>query len=120
MDLVVYWVDPTGRRIEVGSSGNPPGETESAKVVDPEPGTYVFEVHNYASTSPTYDIVASLYDATGTEEVGAGIAEWWTLTCEKPTATGLKVVEQRSVYVERGQQVRLDLRECSRRWKSVL
>ena len=120
LDLVVYWVDPSGRRVEVGSSGNGPGEAESAKVVDPEPGTYVFDVYNYASTSPTYDIVASLYDATGTEEVGAGIAEWWTLTCEKPTATGLKVVEQRSVYVERGQQVRVDLRECARRWSSVL
>ena len=120
LDLVVYWVDPTGRRVEVGSSGNPPGEAESAKVVDPEPGTYVFEVHNYASTTPTYDIVAGLYDAVGTEEVGAGIAEWWTLTCEKPTATGPRVLEQRSVYVERGQQVKVDLAECARRWKSAL
>ena len=120
LDLVVYWVDPTGRRVEVGSSGNAPGQAESAKVVDPEPGTYVFEVHNYASTTPTYDIVASLYDAVGTEEVGAGIAEWWTLSCEKPTATGLKVLEQRSVYVERGQQVKVDLAECARRWKSAL
>ena len=120
LDLVVYWMDPNGRRVEVGSSGNAPGQAESAKVADPEPGTYIFEVHNYASTSPTYNIVASLYDAVGTEEVGSGIAEWWTLTCEKPTATGLKVLEQRSVYVERGQQVKVDLRECSRRWKSVL
>jgi hypothetical protein len=120
LDLVVYWIDPTGRRVEVGSSGNPPGQAESAKVVDPEPGTYVFEVHNFASTTPTYDIVASLYDATGVEEVGAGISETWTLTCEKNTATGLKVVDQREVFVERGQQLRLDLQECARRWKSVL
>lgn len=120
LDLVVYWVDPNGRRVEVGSSGNLPGQTESAKVVDPEPGTYLFEVHNYASTSPTYDIRASLYDAVGSEVVGAGIAEEWTLTCEKQTATGLKTVERRSVYVERGQQVKLDLKECARRWKSTL
>jgi hypothetical protein len=120
LDLVVYWVDPNGRRVEVGSSGNMPGETESAKVIDPEPGMYVFEVHNYASTSPTYDIQASLYDAVGTEEVGAGIAEWWTLTCEKETATGLKTVDKEYVYVERGQQVKLDLKECSKKWKNTL
>lgn len=116
LDLYVYWVDPNGRRVEVASSGNPPGESESAKVIDPEPGTYVLEVHNYASATPTYDMTVSLFDAIGTEVVGEGLTETWTLTCEKPTLTGSTVLETRQVQVERGQQVKVDLKECAQRF----
>ncbi len=117
LDLVVYWVDPNGRRVEVASSGNAPGQAESAKVVDPEPGTYVMEVHNYASATPTYDLTVSLFDAVGTKIVGQGLVETWTLTCEKPSLTGgTTVLETREVLVDRGQQVKLDLVECARRW----
>ena len=117
LDLVVYWIDPNGRRVEVGSSGNAPGQAEQAKVVDPEPGKYLIEVHNYAAATPTYDVTVSLYDAVGTEVVGQGLTETWTLTCAKPAPLGgTTVLETREVLVDRGQQVKVDLRECARRW----
>lgn len=116
LDLYVYWVDPNGRRIEVASSGNAPGESESAKVIDPEPGTYVLEVHNYASATPTYDMTVSLFDAVGTEVIGEGLTETWTMTCEKPSPTGSTVLETREVQVDRGQQVKVDLKACARRF----
>jgi murein tripeptide amidase MpaA len=110
LDLVVYRVEADGSRKQVGSSGNAPGEKELATVANPSPGTYVIRVVNFASVSPTYTVTASLYDAT--EELTSPLVEIYTLTCEKDG----QVLQTVPVIVDRGQQVKVDLRECARRF----
>ncbi|MFP5252979.1 MAG: M14 family zinc carboxypeptidase [Actinomycetes bacterium] len=116
LDLEVYRRNADGSLAKVGSSGNIPGEKESLEVAAPEPGTYVLRVINYASVASTYTLTATLYDSTtvSSEEV-PGLIESWTLSCEKDG----KVLEQVPVVVDRGQQVKVDLKTCIARWKSA-
>jgi len=116
LDLEVYRKNTDGSLTQVSSSGNIPGEKESLEIAAPEPGTYVLRVINYASVASTYTLTATLYDSTtvSSEEV-AGLIESWTLSCEKNG----KVLEQVPVVVDRGQQVKVDLKTCIARWKSA-
>ena len=113
MDLEVYKKNADGSLSEVGSSGNFVGEKESAEIAAPAPGDYVLRVINYASTSPTYTLTATLFDSTvvSSEEV-PGLIENWTMTCEKDG----RVLQQQSVVVNRGQQAKLNWSECAARW----
>ena len=110
LDLEVYRKNADGSLTEVGSSGNFVGEKEKATINAPTPGTYVLRVINFASVSPTYTLTASLFNAT--EHTTAPMVEAWTLTCEKDG----QVLQTVPVVVERGQQVSVDLKECTRRW----
>jgi hypothetical protein len=51
--------------------------------------------------------------ATEDTIVGDGLVENWTLTCERPDGTVLQTLP---VVVDRGQQVKPDLRQCRARW----
>jgi hypothetical protein len=115
MDLEVYRKNADGSLTQVGSSGNFVGEKERVQLAGPEPGTYVLRVINFASTSPTYTVTATLFDSAvvSSEEVG-GLIENWTLSCEKDGRT----LEQVPVVVNRGQQVKVDLRACANAWRS--
>jgi hypothetical protein len=110
LDLEVYRTNPDGSLTQVGSSGNFVGEKEKATIATPTPGTYVLRVINFASVSPTYTLTAALFDAT--EQTTAPLVEAWTLTCERDG----RVLQTVPVVVERGQQVSVDLKECSRLW----
>ena len=116
LDLEVYRKNADGSLTQVGSSGNAPGEKESLEIAAPEPGTYMLRVINYASVASTYTLTATLYDSTtvAAEEV-PGLIEAWTLSCEKDG----KVLEQVPVVVDRGQQVKADLRTCIARWRTA-
>ena len=82
-------------------------------------------MHSGAGDVPRYDafdpeqqlwVAATLYDsATVSSEEVPGLIESWTLSCEKDG----KVLEQVPVVVDRGQQVKADLRTCIARWKSA-
>jgi hypothetical protein len=111
-DLEVYRRNADGSLTEVASSGNFVGEKELATVDNPQPGTYVLRVINFASVSPTWTLTAGLYETQDTI-VGDGLVENWTLTCERPDGTVLQTVP---VVVDRGQQVKPDLRLCRSRW----
>jgi hypothetical protein len=115
MDLEVYRKNADGSLTQVGSSGNFVGEKERVQLPAPEPGTYVLRVINFASTTPTYTVTATLFDSAvvSSEEVG-GLIENWTLSCEKDG----RILEQVPVVVNRGQQVKVDLRACSSAWRS--
>ncbi len=117
MDLEVYRKNADGSLTQVGSSGNFVNEKERAEIPAPEPGTYVLRVVNFASTAPTYTVTATLFDSTlvSSEEV-PGLIESWTLSCEKDG----RVLEQVPVVVDRGQQRKVDLSTCARRWNSLL
>jgi hypothetical protein len=86
------------------------GDKEKATINAPTPGTYVLRVINFASVSPTYTLTASLFNAT--EQTTAPLVEAWTLTCEKSG----QVLQTVPIVVDRGQQVSVDLKECTRRW----
>ena len=108
LDMVVWKVDADGTRTEVGSSGNVPGEKEQVDVYDAQPGTYVIEVVNYASASPSYTITSSRYATTTVTTPGE--TESYTLTCERNgVPLGLK-----QVTVARGGELSLDLRRTCR------
>ena len=106
LDLEVYRREADGSLTEVGGSGNFVGEKEKATINAPTPGTYVLRVINFASVSPTYTLEASLFDAT--EQQTAPLVEAWTLTCEM----GGQVRQTVPVIIERGQQLKVDLRHC--------
>ena len=73
-----------GSLTEVGSSGNFVGEKERAEIGAPEPVDYVLRVINFASTTPTYTLKATLFDSkTVSSETVPGLIENWTLTCEQ-------------------------------------
>ncbi|HSU03021.1 MAG TPA: M14 family zinc carboxypeptidase [Nocardioides sp.] len=110
LDLEVYRRNADGSLTEVGGSGNFVGDKERATINAPTPGTYVLRVINFASVTPTYTLTAALFDAT--EQTTAPQVEAWTLTCEKDG----RVLQSVPVVVERGQQVSVDLKECTRRW----
>jgi len=117
MDLEVYRKNADGSLTQVGSSGNFVNEKERVELAAPEPGTYILRVINFASVSPTYTVTATLFDSAvvSTEEV-AGLIENWTLSCEKDG----RVLEQVPVVVNRGQQVKVDLKTCASRWNKLL
>ena len=110
LDLEVYRKNADGTLTEVGSSGNFVGDKEKATINAPTPGTYVLRVINFASVTPTYTLTAGLYNAT--ETTTAPQVESWTLTCEKDG----QVLQTASIVIDRGQQLSVDLKECSRRW----
>ena len=117
LDLEVYRKNADGSLSEVASSGNIPGEKESAEVAAPAPGTYVLRVVNYASVAPTYDLTATLFDSTVVDSTEVpGLIEAWTMTCEKNG----QVLQTVPVVVDRGEQVKVDLSQCASRWRSVL
>ena len=113
LDLEVYRKQADGSLTQVGSSGNAPGDKESAQIAAPTPGDYVLRVINFASVSPTYDLKATLFDSkvVDSHEV-PGLIENWTLTCEKDG----KVLQTESVVVDRGEQVKVNLTECSKKF----
>lgn len=110
LDLEVYRKNADGSLAEVGGSGNFVGDKEKATINAPTPGTYVLRVINFASVSPTYTLTASLFNAT--EQTTAPLVEAWALTCEKDG----QVLQTVPIVVDRGQQVSVDLKECTRRW----
>jgi hypothetical protein len=109
LDLEVYRKNADGSLTQVGSSGAFVGEKERAEIAAPEPGDYVLRVINFASTTPTYDLTATLFDSTvvSSEEV-PGLIESWTLSCEVDG----KVLQQVPVIVDRGEQSKVDLSTC--------
>ncbi|WP_242611095.1 M14 family zinc carboxypeptidase [Blastococcus saxobsidens] len=109
MDLEVYRKNADGSLVQVGSSGNFVGEKERVLLQAPEQGTYVLRAINFASVTPTWTLTASLFEAE-TSTV-PGLVEAWTLTCERDG----RVVERVPVVVDRGQQLRVDLKACGRR-----
>ncbi|HEX4977459.1 MAG TPA: M14 family zinc carboxypeptidase [Nocardioides sp.] len=111
-DLEVYLKNGSELK-EVGSSGNAPGSFERVELADPQPGTYVLRVINFAAVSPTYTLEASTIDETvvSRETVG-GKTERWTLTCEKRG----RVLQTVRVNVERGDLARVNLAQCRRRF----
>jgi hypothetical protein len=113
LDLNVYFVNPDGSLLEVGSSGNFVGEKEEALIELPEPGNYVLRATNFASTSTTFTMTAGLYGAVGEDVFGGNIVESYTLTCEKPDGT---VLQTATVTVDRGRTQRVDLAECLKRF----
>jgi len=116
LDLEVYKKAADGSLTQVGTSGNAPGEKERVEIAAPAPGDYVLRVINFAAASPTYTLKATLFDSTvvSSEEV-PGLIENWTLTCEK----GGKVLEQVPVIIDRGEQAKLDLSSCIKKWNSL-
>jgi hypothetical protein len=111
-DLEVYLKNGDELK-EVGSSGNAPGSFERVELADPEPGTYVLRVINFAAVSPTYTLEASmLNEKVISRKMVGGKTETWTLTCEKKG----KVLQSVQVDVERGDLARVNLAECRRRF----
>jgi hypothetical protein len=108
MDLEVYRKSADGKLTQVGSSGNFVGEKERVLLQDPELGTYVLRVVNFASLAPTWTLTASSFD-TAIEGV-TGLVETWTMTCERDG----KVRERVPVVVDRGQRLKVDLKACGR------
>lgn len=106
-DLEVY-LKKGEELVEVGSSGNAPGEKELVELVDAAKGTYVVRVLNYASVSPSYTLQLDHFDAV--RKRTKGIKEAYTLTCE----VGGKARSSRQVFIDRGQVRRLDLRRACR------
>jgi len=110
MDLYVFRKEADGSLTEVASSAGFIGEKERALVQDPQPGTYVLRVENFASVTPQWTLTASLFNTT--EETLPGLVESYRLTCEKRG----DVLQRTEVIVDRGQAVKVDLSRCIRRW----
>jgi hypothetical protein len=108
MDLEVYR-KVGDSLVEVGSSGNLPGEKESVDIPNAEAGTYVLRVINYASAAPTYTLTTKLFPAQ--TRTTSGKRERYLLTCE----VGGKVLQRKRVFIDRGQVRGLDLSRCIRR-----
>ncbi len=113
LDLEVYRKNADGSLTQVGTSGNAPGEKESAEIAAPAPGDYVLRVINFASVAPSYTLSATLFDSqvVDSHEV-PGLIENWTLTCEKDG----RVLQSTPVVIDRGQQAKVDLTTCAKRW----
>ncbi|CCG04509.1 M14 family zinc carboxypeptidase [Blastococcus saxobsidens] len=109
MDLEVYRKNADGSLEQVGGSGNFVGEKERVLLQDPAQGTYVLRAINFASVAPTWTLTASLFDAESSSV--PGLVENWTLTCE----VAGQVRQTVPVVVDRGQQLRVDLKACGRR-----
>ena len=114
LDLYVYRKAADGTLTEVGSGTGFISEKERVLLQNPERGTYVLRVTNFASVAPTWNLTASLFNAED-REVGDGLIEAWTLTCEKNGT----VLERVPVIVDRGGQVKADLKTCSSKWATA-
>lgn len=116
LDLEVYKRNADGSLTQVGSSGASLGEKERVELGAPETGDYVLRVINFASTTPTYELTATLFDsATVSSEEVPGLIENWTLTCEKDG----KVLQQVPVVIDRGEQSKIDLSTCLNRSRNL-
>jgi hypothetical protein len=113
LDLYVYYRNPDGRLVEVGSSGNFVLDKEEALVELPEPGQYVLRAENFASVTPSFTMTASLHGVVGEDVSGGNVVESYRLTCERQDGTVLQTV---SVAVDRGRTKRVDLKDCQRRF----
>lgn len=109
LDLEVYRRQG-GELVEVGSSGNLPGQKEMVELPNAKAGTYVLRVVNYASAAPTYTLTESFFDAQ--TRITDGKREAYTFTCEKDG----EVLQSGRISIGRGDRVRLDLSECRRRF----
>ncbi|MDP9443944.1 MAG: carboxypeptidase [Actinomycetota bacterium] len=110
LDLYVFRKNADGSLTEVASSAGFVGVKERALVQNPQPGTYVLRVSNFASAAPQWTLTASLFDTS--EETIPGLIENYTLSCEKRG----EVLQQVPVIVDRGEQIKVDLTRCIRRW----
>ncbi|MGH3951309.1 MAG: PPC domain-containing protein, partial [Pseudonocardiaceae bacterium] len=110
LDLYVFREEADGTLTEVGSSASFVGVKERVLVENPQQGTYVLRVTNFASATPQWTLTASLFDQENLEF--PGLIENYTLSCEKDGT----VIEQIPVVVDRGQQVKADLSGCRSKW----
>ena len=113
LDLYVYYRNPDGRLVEVGSSGNFVLDKEEALVELPEPGSYVLRASNFASVTPSFTLTASLHGVVGEDVFGGNVVESYRLTCERPDGT---VLQTATATVDRGRTSRIDLKDCQRRF----
>jgi Zinc carboxypeptidase len=111
LDLYVYYRNPDGSLVEVGSSGEFVLAKEEAIIELPEPGTYVLRAENFASVTPSFTMTAGLYGVVGEDVFGGNVVESYKLTCERPDGT---VLQTASVTVDRGRTRRVDLNDCVR------
>jgi hypothetical protein len=111
LDLYVYYVQPDGSLLEVGSSGGFLLVKEEALVELPEPGNYVLRAENFASVTTTFTMTAGVYANVGEDVFGGGIVESYTLTCERPNGTVLQTMQ---VAVDRGGTKKVNLNDCMR------
>lgn len=114
VDLYVYYVQPDGSLLEVGSSGEFVLAKEEAVIELPEPGNYVLRAENFASTTPSLTMTAGLYGVAGQSVTGGNVVESYKVTCEKPDGT---VLQTTSVAVDRGRTKKVDFNECLRKFK---
>ncbi len=110
LDLYVFRKKADGSLVQVASSTGFVFEKERALVQNPRPATYILRVENFASASPQWTLTASQFDTT--METLPGLIENYTLSCEKKG----RVLQQTPVIVDRGQQLKVDLSKCIRRW----
>ncbi|MET9511837.1 M14 family metallopeptidase [Streptomyces flavidovirens] len=110
LDLRVFRKNADGTLTEAGSSAGSVGVKERVFLENPEQGTYVLRVENWASVAPSWTMTAALFDAT--ERTAGGLIENWTLSCEKNG----RVLQQLPVVVDRNQQVKADLGLCAQKW----
>jgi zinc carboxypeptidase len=115
VDLYVYFVNPDGSLVEVGSSGEFILAKEEAVIELPEPGNYVLRAENFASTTPSLTMTAGLFGVVGENVFGGDVVESYKLTCARPDGT---VLQTASVAVDRGRTKRVDLNDCVRRFRS--
>jgi hypothetical protein len=106
LDLEVYKM-VGGRLVQVGSSGNAPGEKEQALINGATPGTYVIRVVNYASVTPTHEAKVQLFDSV--TRTTKGKRESYTLTCSR----GGRTLATAKLFIDRGQVKQLP-RGCRR------
>ena len=107
LDLEVYR-QVGDKLVEVGSSGNAPGEKEKVTLVDAGQGTYVMRVVNYASAAPTFTLTTEAFDSITKSTKGA--KERYTLTCERNG----KVKASKKVFIDRGQVKKFNFRKACR------
>jgi hypothetical protein len=113
LDLYVYYVNPDGRLVEVGSSGEFIAAKEEALIELPESGEYVLRAVNFASATPAFTMTAGLYGVVGESVFGDNLIESYTLSCERPDGTVLQRVQ---VTVDRGDTKKVDLADCVKRF----
>jgi Zinc carboxypeptidase len=113
LDLEVYYVNPDGSYVLVGSSGEFVGVKEETLIELPEPGNYVLRAINFASVTTTFTMTAGLYGVVGEDVFGGYVVESYKLTCERPDGT---VLQTAAVTVDRGRTQKVDLGECVRRF----
>jgi len=111
LDLYIYYVQPDGSLLEVGSSGGFLLVKEEALVELPEPGNYILRAENFASVTTTFTMTAGVYANVGEDAFGGGIVESYTLTCERPNGTVLQTMQ---VGVDRGGTKKVNLNDCMR------